>query len=245
MNSTLKNILGRAAAVWGILVFVITMLFALLAIGISGLWPEPRRSVITHHVFARWMDVFFFFVGIRRVIKGKNNFKPGEHYVIVCNHNSFMDVPLTSGSIPGANKTIAKIEMARIPLFGLIYKRGSVLVNRKSEQSRKDSYVKMKEVLRMGLHMCIYPEGTRNKTAAPLQPFRDGAFRLAVETGTAVMPAVLFYTRIVLPQEKRFYFWPHRVEMHFLPPHRSQGKTADALKDDVHEEMKKYYVAHQ
>src|SRR6476659_2813588 len=227
---TVKNILARIAAVWGILVFVSTMIFALIPVALSGFWQEPKRSVITHHVFAIWMDVFFFFVGIRRVITGKKNFKPGENYVIVCNHNSFMDVPLTSGSIPGPNKTIAKVEMARIPRFGIIYKRGSVLVDRKREQSRKESYTKMKEVLQMGLHMCIYPEGTRNKTSEPLQPFHDGAFRLAVDSGKAIIPTVLFYTRLVLPQNKGFYFWPHRVEMHFLPPIFPEQKTAQELK---------------
>src|SRR5439155_14872246 len=109
-----------------------------------------------------------------------------------------MDVPLTSPGIPGANKTIAKIEMARIPLFGMIYKRGSVLVDRKSEESRRKSFNKMKEVLQMGMHMCIYPEGTRNKTNEPLQRFHDGAFRLAVETKKDIMPAVIFYTNKVL-----------------------------------------------
>ncbi len=58
-----------------------------------------------------------------------------------------MDVPMTTPFIPGPNKTIAKIEMASIPVFGVIYKRGSVLVDRKSEESRKNSYVQMKEVL--------------------------------------------------------------------------------------------------
>jgi 1-acyl-sn-glycerol-3-phosphate acyltransferase len=188
------------------------------------------------------MDVFFLLIGVRRIIKGKEHFKKGENYVIVCNHNSFMDVPLTSGSIPSPVKTIAKIEMARIPLFGIIYKRGSVLVNRKSEQSRKESFGKMKTVLQWGLHMCIYPEGTRNKTAQPLQPFHDGAFRLAVDTNKPVIPTVIFYTKKVLPLHKTFYFWPHRVEMHFLPPVLPQHKSVPELKAEIHEQMKMYYT---
>jgi 1-acyl-sn-glycerol-3-phosphate acyltransferase len=46
----------------------------------------------------------------------------------------------------------------------MMYRTGSILVDRKSETSRRDSFAKMKEALDMGLHMCIYPEGTRNKT---------------------------------------------------------------------------------
>jgi hypothetical protein len=50
----------------------------------------------------------------------------------------FMDIPISSPAIPSGNKTIAKIEMAKVPLFGILYKTGSVLVNRKSDQSRKE-----------------------------------------------------------------------------------------------------------
>jgi 1-acyl-sn-glycerol-3-phosphate acyltransferase len=245
MPEGLKNMLGRLYAVWALSCFIVTMLLVLIPISVAGFWNEPKRSAISHHTFAIWMDVFFFLIGIRRIIKGKEHFRHGENYVIVCNHNSFMDVPLSSGSIPGPTKTIAKVEMAKIPLFGIIYKRGSVLVNRKSEQSRKESYTKMKDVLKMGLHMCIYPEGTRNKTAEPLQPFHDGAFRLSVDTGTPILPSLIFYTAIVLPRDKGFYAWPHRVEMHFLPPVSPLGKTAQQLKHEVHELMKNYYVAHR
>jgi 1-acyl-sn-glycerol-3-phosphate acyltransferase len=117
-----------------------------------------------------------------------------------------------------------------------------VLVNRESERSRKESYLKMREVLKRGFHMCIYPEGTRNRGREPLQPFHDGAFRLSIDARKPVMPAVLFYTNTVLPRHKPFFFWPHRVEMHFLPPVMPDGKTAAELKAEVHEQMKKYYT---
>ena len=78
--------------------------------------------------------------------------------------------------------------MAKIPLFGLIYKTGSILVDRKDEKSRRESFSKMKEVLDMGLHMCIYPEGTRNTSTEPIKPFHDGAFRLAIAVEIPLYP---------------------------------------------------------
>jgi len=223
--------------------FTSTMLLVLIPIAISGIWSEPRRSQFLHGVFRLWMDVFFVVTFVRKIIKGKEHFATKQPFVVVCNHNSFMDVPLSSTGIPGTNKTIAKIEMSRIPLFGIIYKRGSVLVDRKSEQSRKRSYMQMKEVLQMGLHMCIYPEGTRNKSGEPLQRFHDGAFRLAVDTGTPVVPSLIFYTTKVLPRDKPFFFWPHRIEMHFLPPVSPAGKSIAELREEVHQQMYAYYVA--
>ena len=155
-----------------------------------------------------------------------------------------MDVPITSPAIPGGNKTIAKAELAKTPVFGLIYKTGSILVDRNSESSRKESFTKMKQVLEMGLHMCIYPEGTRNKSTEPLKPFHDGAFKLAVATGRPIIPSLIFHTRDILPANK-FFLWPHRMQIDFLPAvYVTPGSSHQQLKDEVFTIMKDYYVAH-
>ena len=141
-----------------------------------------------------------------------------------------------------ANKTIAKIELARIPVFGLLYTRGSVLVDRKNEESRKMSYMKMKEVLDMGLHMCIYPEGTRNKTSQPLQRFHDGAFRLSIDSGKSILPALIFNSKKVLSQ-KPFFFWPAKIELHYLNPvSPNDFPSAEKLKEHLFNLMKEYYL---
>ena len=237
----IREVLGRIFALWALLVFAGSLLVVFIPVWITGLWPEPKKTVYVFRIFRAWMKFFFVFSGVRRKHVGWEHFRKGENYVVVCNHNSFMDVPLSSPGIPGVNKTIAKTEMSKIPIFGMIYKRGSVLVDRKSEESRRLSYMKMKQVLDMGMHMCIYPEGTRNKTAEPLQRFHDGAFRLAVETKKQVVPSLIFFTKEVLPR-KAFFFWPRRVEMHFLPPVVVENKTVGELKDEVFQLMKAYYV---
>lgn len=241
--SLLKNIAGRIFALWAILTFVLTMLLIIIPAWAFGWLPEPRRTTAFINLSRIWMGIWLPLAGIRLIIRGKECFAKGENYVVVCNHNSLMDVPVTSPGIPGGNKTIAKIEFTKIPLFGIIYRRGSVLVDRKSEESRSKSYAYMKKVLEMGLHMCIYPEGTRNKTDLPLKEFKDGAFRLAIETNNSIIPAVLFNTKKVLPLHKKFFFWPGRIEMHFLPPVSVEGYTmadAKALNQKVFDMMWKY-----
>jgi 1-acyl-sn-glycerol-3-phosphate acyltransferase len=240
----IKNILGRIFALWAAIIFIVTMLIILIPLWVIGLWKEPKRSYIMHKIYRVWMNAFFLLTGLRLIIKGKQNFKQGKNYVIVYNHNSFMDVPVSVPFMPGANKTIAKIEMARIPLFGMVYKRGSVLVDRKREDSRKASYLQMREVLDMGLHMCIYPEGTRNKTAQPLQGFHDGAFRLSFESGKSILPALIFNTARVLPR-KIFFFWPAKIELHYLAPVSPKDfPSSEKLKEHVFNLMKNYYVSH-
>jgi 1-acyl-sn-glycerol-3-phosphate acyltransferase len=239
----LKNFLPKIIAVWALLVFVITLLPVALLMWIIGLVDEPKRTSIFRIISKMWMRIFFALTGCSLKVVGKQNFKPSENYIITCNHNSFMDVPVTTPFIPGANKTIAKAEMAKIPIFGLIYKRGSVLVDRKDNNSRKQSFQKMKDVLDQGMHMCIYPEGTRNKTNLPLTSFHDGAFKLAVETGTAIIPALIFNTKKILPPDKPFYFLPAKMELHFLPPVAvSKTEEPGILKIKVFEIMRQYYL---
>ncbi|HPG12186.1 MAG TPA: 1-acyl-sn-glycerol-3-phosphate acyltransferase, partial [Chitinophagaceae bacterium] len=66
--------------------------------------------------------------------------------------------------------------------------------------------------------------------------------RLSVDTGASVIPAVIFNTKRVLPPGKGFYFWPGRIEMHFLAPVSSTGLTVTELRDKVFEIMKDYYT---
>lgn len=242
----IKNMLGRIIAVWAILLFVTTMLFFMIPFLIISTRPEPRRTRLFIATSRLWMAVFLPGIGCPLTIRGKEHFKKGENYIVVCNHNSLMDVPVSSPALPGGNKTIAKIEFTRVPLFGILYKMGSVLVDRKSEKSRKESFGKMKQVLEMGLHMCIYPEGTRNLTPEPLKAFHDGAFRLAADTGKQILPALIFHTKQVLPVHKGFFLWPHPLKMDFLAPvTQLPNETVAELKDRVFEIMRTYYLSEQ
>lgn len=241
-----KLIIGRIFAVWAILVFIATMFIFLVPFLLFS-YPAPDPAKTRRFVFAAriWMAVFMPLIGCPVTVRGRKNFARGENYIVVCNHNSLMDVPISVPAIPGGNKTIAKISIAKTPLFGMIYRTGSILVDRNSEASRKESYLSMKRVLHMGLHMCIYPEGTRNKTDQPLKSFHDGAFRLALDTKKAILPALIFNTRKTLPAEIPFYLMPHLLSIHFLPPIPvNANDTVTSLKERVFEIMKSYYAQH-
>ncbi len=244
-DSIYRNIFGRIWAVWGILLFVSTMLVFFIPFLLFSYFRSDPVKTKNFTRFSRvWMAVFLTGVGCPLRIRGKEKFRKGETYIVVCNHNSLMDVPVTSPGIPGGNKTIAKASFAKTPLFGMLYRTGSILVDRKSETSRRDSFARMRGVLDMGLHMCIYPEGTRNKTPDPLKAFHDGAFRLALVTGRPIVPAVIFGSRAAMPANKTFFLWPHRLTMHFLDPVALQpADTLESLKQRVFKLMWDYYAA--
>ena len=227
--------------------FVLTMLLVFIPVWLISLLDEPERAKKLHVVFRIWMGFYLpiVFCPVKR--SGKQNFKKGEQYVVVLNHNSFVDGSISSPWIPGPNKTLLKIEIAKVPFFGKIFKTAAILVDRKTRVSRQQSLVKMQEVLKMGLHLCLYPEGTRNNTNEPLQPFHDGAFIIAIKAQKPVMPGVIFNTRKILPINKKLWATPSPIRIDFLNPISTEGLTLNdvqALKEKVHNVMAKHYTAY-
>lgn len=239
-----KNIFGRIFAAWMLVMFALTMLVIFIPVWIISYMPEPRRTRGFLFFGRLWMKVYMPLIGCPVRKKGLEYFAPGQTYVVVCNHNSLIDVPVTSAEIPGVNKTLAKASLAKVPLFGVLYRIGGILVDRSSEASRKQSVVEMKNALSLGIHILLYPEGTRNRTDQPLKNFYDGAFALAIDTQTPLMPSLLFHTKKILPVGKKFFAWPHRIDYHFLPPLPTTGMTKDdlpAFKEKVFRLMWDYY----
>ena len=245
---SIKQVAGTIFFFYGMLVFGITMLIIFIPVWITTLFKEPRRTQLLHPLFKGWMSVYLPLVLCPVSRKGKKHFKKSQNYVVVINHNSLADIPVSSPWIPGPNKTLAKMEMAKIPIFGVIYKSGSVLVDRKREGSRRESFNRMQEMLEKGLHLCLYPEGTRNKTDEPLQPFFDGAFITAIKSQKAIIPGVIFNTKKIYPPHSKFWARPSRIHIHFLPAVDTHGLTLSdtaALKERVHDQMREYYLAHK
>lgn len=236
-----KNIFGRIWALWGLISFLITFLIIFLPSMLAHVMKEPAGQKYFIAVSKLWMDVWLFLVGCPVSVKGKENFKEGNAYIVVFNHNAFLDVPLSAPYVPGANKTIAKASFAKIPLFGMFYSRGSVLVDRTNEKSRIKSFDMMKKVLTSGMHMCIYPEGTRNRSKEPIKPFYDGAFKLAVAAKKEIIPCVISGTKKAMPINKKFYLFPTKLRMHFLPAASPENITVKELKEKVFADMVEEY----
>ncbi len=237
-----KNIFGRIWALWGLITFLITFLIIFIPSMLSHLMKEQRGQKYFIAVSKIWMNVWLFLIGCPVKVTGKENFKPGEAYIVVFNHNALLDVPLSAPFVPGANKTIAKASFAKIPVFGWFYSRGSVLVDRNNDRSRRKSFDAMKRVLAKGMHMCIYPEGTRNRSKEPIKSFYDGAFKLAIATKKEIMPCVISGTKNAMPINLKFFLLPVKLKMQFLTPETPANKTVTELKEKVHSEMLKVYM---
>ena len=239
----LENIFGRIWALWGIITFIITFLIIFIPSMLSYLMPGKKGQAYFINVSKWWMNVWLILIGCPAKIYGRENFKEGENYVVVYNHNALLDVPLSAPYVPGANKTIAKASFAKVPLFGQFYTRGAVLVDRKNEISRRRSYDQMMKVLTSGMHMCLYPEGTRNRTSAPLKTFYDGAFKLAVDAKKDIIPCIITGTGKAMPINKKFFLIPTKLKMQFLPAVSSVDIHPKKLKEKVFSIMLEAFVS--
>ena len=136
---------------------------------------------------------------IRYEFHGHEHLKKGKSYIYVSNHTSFLDLPGIRLLIPGEFRPIAKKELLKLPVFGLIVKTGTIVVDRSNAQSRKQSIERMRETLSHGIPALIFAEGTQNRTKEILQPFKDGAFRIAVDSQQPIVPMVVIGAGKLMP----------------------------------------------
>ena len=106
-----------------------------------------------------------------------------------------------------------------------------VLIDRKSKESRDRSVEELKDDLGRGQSILIFPEGTMNRTDAALAEFYDGAFRLAIETQTAIAPMVILNAKKLLPRNNPLAVRPGLIKCVFAEPVEVKGMTAEDLED--------------
>jgi 1-acyl-sn-glycerol-3-phosphate acyltransferase len=241
----LKSIIGRTLAFWALLMFATSMFVYMWFYIYCLLLREPNKTRWHRKMSQLWMGTFMILSGIRFSVRGKHHFDGLENAIVVCNHNSMLDIPVSFPFLPRANKTIAKKSLSKVPIFGWIYSIGTVLVDRNDSKSRQASFDQMKYVLNHGLDMLIYPEGTRNKTSAPLKSFYDGAFKLSIETQKPIVPVVLLNSKKMLPAKPIMYFKPGKIIMNILPAVYPQGHSIDSLKKTVYDIMANFYLENE
>ncbi len=132
-----------------------------------------------------WAAGMFYGMGFRYELKNLTQQKidKNQPYVIISNHTSIMDVMLPCLLFPNHPLCfVGKKELEKIPLFGTIYKRVCVMVDRNSARSRADVYRRCAEKMKEGNSIVIFPEGgVPDDTSIILDNFKDGAFTLSTK----------------------------------------------------------------
>ena len=155
-----------------------------------------------------------------------------KSYMFVANHTSMTDIMLMLVSVKNPFVFVGKAELAKIPVFGFFYRRSSILVDRNNPKSRQAVFLRAQKRLNQGLSICIFPEGLVPEEHIDLSPFKDGAFRLAINHNIPIVPLTFG------DNKKRFSYTffsgspgKMRVKMHqFIPTKLLEAKDTKDLK---------------
>lgn len=206
-----------------------------------------KYTWIGYKFLAFWSWIFSMLTFIRYSFVGRENFLKGKSYIYVCNHTSFLDIPGLCLTIPGEFRPLAKKELLKIPVFGWIAQSAAIIVDRSSGDSRKKSMDKLKRSLLEGLSILIFAEGTQNRTKEVLQPFKDGAFRIAIDTQEPVLPMVVVGAGPLMPPGT-LRLKPGKVKVVVAPEIPTTGLNHDdipKLKRQTFDVMKELIMQHR
>jgi 1-acyl-sn-glycerol-3-phosphate acyltransferase len=182
---------------WLVLVLCVLLWLPLLLVARLATLGDPGRY---------WVGYLFRRMGVATVrltpywkftCRGAIPPDPRRPYVVVSNHESFADILLIS-HLPWEMKWLSKAELFRIPVLGwLMSIAGDVPVKRGFGPSAAEAIARCREILTRKVSVMIFPEGTRSPTQE-LLPFKDGAFRLALDAGVPILPLALHGTSTAL-----------------------------------------------
>lgn len=230
MVKLLKKVAAFLFLIWGFLVFISAMILVFpIILLMSALFKKKKAQDNIFFLLKAWAWIFSVLCFFPVRTKGRETLNQNKSCIYVCNHNSYLDAIAVVLSIPGSFKPLGKIEMVKTPIFGMIYRRVVVLIDRKSQESRARSVEELKIDLGIGQSILIFPEGTMNRSNAPLSEFYDGAFRLAIETQTAIVPMVILNARRLLPRDKPLDIRPGILECVFADRIEVAGLKPDDL----------------
>ena len=154
---------------------------------------------------------------------------PRNPYVAVSNHESFVDILLIS-HVKWEMKWLCKKEMFKIPVAGwLLWLSGDIPLERGDKESAQKAMDLCKVSLDRNVSVMIFPEGTRS-TTSEMRPFKEGAFRLAIETQVPVLPMVVHGARNAL-RKHDWRFGRVHAEVRVLDPIPTEGLTTDDIDD--------------
>jgi 1-acyl-sn-glycerol-3-phosphate acyltransferase len=209
-------------------IVLVTVFFGIMAIFASFVDMKGR---LPHKVAGVWARSILALSPIEVTVKGLSNIDPDKSYIYMSNHQSNYDIPILLGHLPVQFRWLAKIELFRIPLFGYAMKRaGYICIDRSNQKSAFESLKKAAAIIRNGVSVMIFPEGTRTMDGN-IGSFKKGGFVLAVESGVPILPVIIRGTYSIMPKS-RLLIKPGKVTLEILEPVETSGYTKET-KDEL------------
>ena len=157
------------------------------------------------------------------------------------NHGSFLDIPLLTYILPRFPAFMGKASLGKIPVFGFMFRNLHIVVERGSNQGRAKALKISRKMLGAGRSIIIFPEGSIHHKIQPgVAPFKDGAFKLAIQKQVPIVPITICSNWFILPDDGRWLPNFYHCETIIHEPISTKGLTeedAENLKQNVFEKI--------
>lgn len=204
-------------AFWAFIVVTSLLLFPFAVLIWAVTAPfDPRRRAL-HEFTCFWASLYTWINPLWRVhLHGREQIDPGQTYVMVANHLSLLDI-LVLFRLFTHFAWVSKTENFRVPVIGWNMKMNRYIpLVRGDKESARVMMQQCRETLARGTSIMMFPEGTRSRDGR-LQPFKPGAFQLALEAQLPILPIVVSGTGAALPKKGFVLQGRHDIGITVLP----------------------------
>ncbi|MGH9486128.1 MAG: lysophospholipid acyltransferase family protein [Terriglobales bacterium] len=233
----------RSLLLFAPLYALLTVAYGLVSMACS---PGDLRGRRQHRVAQAWARMLLRLARIRVRVDGLEHLRAGP-MVMICNHLSYMDVPVLFAVLPLQFRILAKQGLFRIPFLGGHLRRAQHLaVDQSNARASMRSLFQAAAAVTSGLPLFIFPEAGRSFSGA-MQDFVPGAFFIAIQAQVPIVPMVLIGTFELLPPTTA-HLRPGRARLIIGEPVPTQGlsrKDASRLAQQLRTRMAALYQQHR
>ncbi len=228
--------LGRLYTLLMLFAFLFGFFWVLPFLFLNEYLKKPHWSV---YLYRFWAFIFFgaSLIPVRNTYF--HRFSARRTYIFCANHTSYLDIATMASLMRGAFAFVGKNSLSKVPLFGYMFRKLHIAVERESKIASAKAFLKMKKTLQSGKSLIIFPEGgIRTENPPEMTPFKEGAFRLAIETQTPIVPVTLKWAWKVLPDTGENLATWHVLENIIHPPIETAGMSLadlETLKEQTYQ----------
>ncbi len=193
------------------------------------LWLINRKTWL-YPLASLGAKIWLWACGAKVKVIGLENLDPLKSYIFVSNHRSYLDTAVLFAYTGRKMSILAKKELLKIPIFGQGMSFVNIIaIDRSNPEKALESMQKAKEILEKGYSVGVFAEGTR-AMPGELLPFKKGAFHLALQTQTPIVPVAIKNTDWMMGKSAGTAF-PGTIEVVFLPPVETKGYITSEISE--------------
>lgn len=237
-----------------ILVVIFVALFLILTIPVMlvewivGKFNQDLKGRSSLRIVQWAFRCVLFLSGTKITVIGEENVPKDEPVVYIGNHRSYFDTVITYARVPGLCGYISKKEVDRVPLLNIWMRYLHCLfLDRDNIRQGLEMVLAAINKVKNGISICVFPEGTRNKTEEDFLPFHNGCLKIAEKTGCAVVPMALNHTDDIFEAHSPWIRKTHVVLEYCKPvyPGKLPKEEKKKLAEIVEQTVKDTYLKNQ